>query len=254
MTVLAQTKNPVVSLFKGWNAFELIWLTVSTIAILSISFIWFDPTNPVQSTVSTISSIAGILCVVFAAKGKIATYYVGIIQAGTYAWVSFNYGLFGEAMLNAFFYFPMQFIGMFFWLRHRKNAAEAVNGEDVYAKRLTRKQWLIFVPIVLVAIVAYAFLLQAINAQQVRLDSAAVVLSVAAQFLMLFRYTEQWLVWIAVNILSVVLWFVTLVTQDGNDWALFVMWVAFLVNSVYGYVNWRKLSRPENNETVKVTT
>jgi len=182
---------------------------------------------------------------VFAAKGKIATFYVGLIQAGTYAYISYGYGLYGEAMLNAFFYFPVQFVGLYMWMKHAKNKEKAVNGEDVYAKRLTKKQWLIFVPIVLVAIVAYAFALHEINAQQVRLDSAAVVLSIAAQLLMLGRFAEQWILWIAVNVLTISLWVATLIQSGGNDWALVAMWTAFLVNSVYGYVNWRKLSKKE---------
>ena len=181
----------------------------------------------------------------FAAKGKIATFYVGLIQAGTYAYISYGYGLYGEAMLNAFFYFPVQFVGLYMWMKHAKNKEKAVNGEDVYAKRLTKKQWLIFVPIVLVAIVAYAFALHEINAQQVRLDSAAVVLSIAAQLLMLGRFAEQWILWIAVNVLTISLWVATLIQSGGNDWALVAMWTAFLVNSVYGYVNWRKLSKKE---------
>ena len=181
----------------------------------------------------------------FAAKGKIATFYVGIIQAGTYAYISYGYGLYGEAMLNAFFYFPVQFVGLYMWMKHAKNKEKAVNGEDVYAKRLTKKQWLIFVPIVLVAVIGYAFALHSINAQQVRLDSAAVVLSIAAQLLMLGRFAEQWLLWIAVNVLTISLWVATLIQSGGNDWALVAMWTAFLVNSVYGYVNWRKLSKKE---------
>lgn len=180
---------------------------------------------------------------VFAAKGKIATYYVGIIQAGTYAWIAYSeYALYGEAMLNAFFYFPMQFIGIYVWMRHAKNKTEAVNGEDVYAKRLNKKQWLILIPITLVAIVAYAFALSSINAAAPRIDSAAVVLSIVAQILMLTRYAEQWLLWIAVNVLSISLWVVTLIASGGNDWTLVAMWTAFLVNSVYGYFNWRKLA------------
>jgi nicotinamide mononucleotide transporter len=230
---------------KNWTLFEKIWLFTSAAILFVLSLIWHD------TPLGFVSSITGILTVVFAAKGKIATFYFGLIQAGTYAYIAYGYGLYGEAMLNAFFYFPTQIIGLILWMRHKKNQTTAVNGEDIYAKRLTKKQLLIFSPIVLAAVLGYAVILETINAQQVRLDSIAVVLSIAAQILLLLRYAEQWIMWIVVNVLTIALWFFTLVQSGGNDWAIFAMWVAFLVNSVYGYINWRKLSKPENVEKKK---
>jgi nicotinamide mononucleotide transporter len=62
---------------------------------------------------------------------------------------------------------------------------------------------------------------------------------------MLKRFAEQWAVWIAVNILSIILWVSALLATGGNDWTMLVMWSAFLVNSVYGYVNWVKMSKQQ---------
>ena len=75
----------------------------------------------------------------------------------------------------------------------------------------------------------------------------AVVLSVIAQFLMVKRYAERWVLWIVVNGLSIVLWAITLLQSGGNDWSMLVMWTAFLVNSIYGYVNWIKMSKEQDD-------
>ena len=48
---------------------------------------------------------------------------------------------------------------------------------------------------------------------------------------------------ILVNVLSVLLWVITLTTTGGNDYTVLVMWLAFLVNSIYGYVNWLRMSK-----------
>jgi nicotinamide mononucleotide transporter len=234
---IAQVKDTVT--LKGWTLFEKIWLVASVATLVILSLMWKD------TTLGLISSVSGILCVVLAAKGKIATFYVGMIQAGTYAYLSYGYGLYGEAMLNAFFYLPTQFVGLYLWTKHRKGNQEAVNAEDIFAKRLTKKQWGILIPVMVVATAIYMFLLVTIGAQQARIDSVAVVLSIFAQILLMLRYVEQWIIWIAVNVLTIVLWFVTLITSGGNDWTIFAMWVAFLVNSIYGYVNWRKISKPK---------
>ena len=232
------------NMFQKWTKFEIVWIVTAVVVITTLGFMWQD------TLLGFISAISGILCVIMAAKGKIATFYFGAIQAGTYAYISYGYGLYGEAMLNAFFFLPFQVIGWILWFKNRKIKTEATHGEDVYAKRLTGKQWGFLIPIIIVAILGYAWVLTAIDAQQVRLDSAAVVLSVFAQLLMTFRYAEQWLMWIVINVLTITMWFLTLVQSGGNDWTVFAMWVAFLVNSVYGWLNWRKLSKTQEPENI----
>ncbi|TVX86113.1 nicotinamide riboside transporter PnuC [Paenibacillus agilis] len=222
---------------KGWTMFEKIWITVFT-AINIYLFFAFD-----DSLLGLISSMTGMLCVVLVAKGKISNFYFGIVQAGTYAYISYTYGLYGESMLNALFYFPLQFVGLYLW--NKNKTKNSVSGEDVVAKKLTAKGWISVVVIAVVASVAYAQLLHSIGGQQVRLDSVAVVLSVIAQILMLRRYAEQWILWILVNILSIALWVIALTQTGGNDWTMMVMWTAFLFNSVYGYINWMKISKKQ---------
>ena len=50
---------------------------------------------------------------------------------------------------------------------------------------------------------------------------------------MILRYREQWLLWIALNILSIFLW--------AETPAMYLMYSAYLLNSLYGYYNWTKL-------------
>jgi nicotinamide mononucleotide transporter len=224
-------------MLKDWTVFEKTWIVMFSAINIYLYFALDD------TLLGFISSFTGMLCVVLVAKGKIANYYFGIIQTSTYAYISYTYGLFGEAMLNGFFYLPIQFIGIYLWKKNQ--TSRSVKGEDVSAKRLSAKGWLIVTAISIVASLAYAEVLRVIGGQQVRIDSIAVVLSIIAQILMLKRFAEQWLLWIIVNGLSVVLWFVTLINTGGNDWSMLVMWIAFLFNSVYGYVNWIKLSKKQ---------
>lgn len=224
-------------MFREWTLFEKMWLLLFTLINLYLFFAFQD------SLLGLISSLTGMMCVVLVAKGKIANYYFGIIQTAAYAYISYGYSLYGEAMLNAFFYLPVQFIGIYMWNKNR--TANSIKGEDVAVKRLSKRGWIYLILIAVSGSTLYAQLLHYIGGQVVRLDSAAVVLSIIAQILMLKRYAEQWALWIAVNVLSISLWVVTLVTQGGNDFNMVVMWSAFLVNSIYGYYNWTKMSREQ---------
>ncbi|MEC1525383.1 nicotinamide riboside transporter PnuC [Neobacillus niacini] len=221
-------------IFKNWTRFEIGWLLTFTLINIYLFFAWSD------SLLGFISSISGMLCVVLVAKGKIANYYFGIVQTLTYAYIAYGYGLYGEVMLNALFYFPVQFIGIYLW---KKNKTEqGVKGEDVIVKSLTKTGWFYTLLSILILTIGYGFFLKYLGGNLVWTDSATNVLSIAAQILMLKRYTEQWLLWISVNILSIFLWLGALISQGGNEVSMLVMWSAFLVNSIYGYVNWRKLS------------
>ena len=77
-------------------------------------------------------------------------------------------------------------------------------------------------------------------------DSASTTLSVIATILMLARYSEQWVMWIVVNIVSVVLWVMALVQGDSSAVTMLVMWTAYLFNSTYGYINWRKMAKQQS--------
>lgn len=223
---------------KSWTLFEKLWIVVASVAIAVVSILLGD------GPLGFVSAICGILTVILAAKGKIATFVFGAVQSATYAYISYGYQLYGEAMLNALFFLPMQVVGWLLWRRHRATAqAVTSRGEDILARRLTAKQWLILTPVLLATIGGYALLLTELSARQVQLDSVIVVLSVVAQILMALRFAEQWLLWIVINVITITMWAITLVTTGGGDWAIFVMWCAFLVNSIYGYRNWLVLSR-----------
>ena len=52
---------------------------------------------------------------------------------------------------------------------------------------------------------------------------------------MILRYREQWILWIALNILSIVLW--------ADNPSMYLMFGAYLLNSVYGFYNWSRLQK-----------
>lgn len=235
-------------IFRGWTKFELMWLSIFTIINLYLFFAWED------SFIGLVSSTAGILCVVLVAKGKIANYYFGIIQASTYAYISFNYGLYGEAMLNGLFYFPLQFVGIYLWSRSKSKVKDkdSVSGEDVIVKRMSLKAWLIVGIATITSIIIYSIFLASIGGNTTGLDSTTTVLSIVAQILMLKRYAEQWVMWIIINVLSIVMWIIALNLSDTpQDNTMVVMFSAFLLNSIYGYYNWIKLEKKQNKGVIK---
>lgn len=228
-----------------WTTFEKVWLAVFTTVNAGIYLY-----NP-DTLLGLVATMSGMLCVVLAAKAHIGTYIFGIVQAIIYGWMSYQFAVYGEAMLNLLFYVPMQFIGFWMWKRNTVNQENTKTA----AKRMNKKNIALLAVGTAVVTWLYALLLSNIGGASVGLDSITTILSVVAQFLMVARFREQWTLWIIINILSIALWINVGLTQGEMVLPMIAMWSAFLVNSIYGYVNWTKMSKQndmeENNEEVQ---
>ncbi|WP_053956619.1 nicotinamide riboside transporter PnuC [Inediibacterium massiliense] len=226
-------KKSIISYFDDWSKFEIVWLVLSTLIMISLSFIWKD------SLIALISGVTGIIGVVLCAKGKISTYFFATINVALYAYLSYQNKLFGEVMLNAVYFLPMNAIGFFLW-KNKEN-----EDGNVIAKELTKKSLaLLFITLIL-CILGYWKILSMLDGNLQLIDSITTISSVMALILQVLRYKEQWLLWIIVNIVSIVMWTLLLNTPQGSI-TMIVMWVAYLFNSAYGYINWTKLSHQEN--------
>lgn len=222
-------------MFKSWNKFELYWIGVFVVINLYVLI------GMGGTVLSFISSLAGMICVVLVAKGKVANYYFGIIQAVTYSYISYQQNLLGEYMLNFYIYLPIQFVGIYLWKRN--SAKVSIQGEDIIVRRMSQRGWVLFMLAMFVCSFAYSIILDKLNGAQIHLDAIAVVLSIGAQLLALGRYAEQWTLWIVVNIITIIIWSVNIITTNSGEYSILVMWIAFLINSIYGWHNWSKLSK-----------
>lgn len=130
--------------FTDWSRFEISWLILSTVIMIVLSVIWGD------NLLALISGITGILGVVLAAKGKVSTYIFATVNVAIYALLTFQNHLYGEFMLNAFYYIPMNFIGFYLWSKHKDNESGEVEG-----KKLTGRQTVILFAAVAVVVLVY---------------------------------------------------------------------------------------------------
>ncbi len=75
--------------------------------------------------VDSVASICGIFCVVLCATGKKSQYYWGFVNIAAYIIIAMSSKYYGQVMLNALYYLPSQFIGLYIWNRHmNKEKAE----------------------------------------------------------------------------------------------------------------------------------
>ena len=196
--------------------------------------------------VGSVAGVAGVLCVVLVAKGSIWNYVFGVVNVSLYAYISYKASLYGDAGLNALYYFPMQFIG---WWQWRKRGAAMSQNEaggqpvQVKARRFSWRQRILLFAGCAAAVVAGGFLLKALGDPQPFKDSTTTVLSIVAQALMALAFMEQWVLWIITNVVSVAMWCVCVARGDAHAAVMVIMWVFYLMNSINGLRVWLALSR-----------
>jgi len=199
----------------------------------TIYFTLINETNTLfYLIVDAIAAISGIFCVVLCAKGKKSQYIWGLFNIIGYVIIAFINKYYGEVMLNALYYLPSQFIGYYFWNKHKNK-----NTNDVIGKKFNLKQTVICLVGCFILVVVYKYILDALGGNQTLLDSASTITSVVANTLMLLRYREQWLLWIIIDVITVIMWLL------AKDYIMVVMWSVYLINAFYGYYKWTKLSK-----------
>jgi nicotinamide mononucleotide transporter len=227
---LNEKKENVVmqKLFTYWKLWELLWL--ATFCGMAIFVTVATDDNLFGFAVF----LSGILCVLLAAKGSIINYPVGALNTLGYAYIAWQNGLYGEWGLNVFFYCPTMVIGFLLWRKH-------LNRDIVHMRRLTPKATAAIAVACAISIVALGYGLSIIPSQNTPyIDAATNVLSIAATLLMMWRFREQWLCYITLNVFTVLMWSIRTIDGSPEGPLMIVMWSAYLVNAIYGMYNWTK--------------
>lgn len=226
-------------IYRNWNLFELIWLATFTIFAIVNAIMTKD------TFFGFTIFLSGIFCVVLTAKGNIWSFIFGIYNSFTYGYLSYQNGLFGEAMLNLAFFVPMSIIG---WIMWKKNVSQT-DSHTVKMKKLTPQGIVILFAITILAVIGYGAFLATLSKQNnPYLDAFTVATYVIATFLTTLRYREQWLIYIVVNLSSIGLWIYRSLEQSTDSVMMLLMYTAFLVNAIYGFYRWSKGANKAENE------
>lgn len=196
--------------------------------------------------IGSLAGITGVLCVVLVAKGSIWNYLFGLVNVSLYAYISYKASLYGDAVLNALYYVPMQFIGYWQWRKRGAAVSQAEadgKGVQVKARRFTWGQRILLALGCTAAVVAGGFILRHFGDPQPFKDSTTTILSIVAQALMALAFMEQWALWIITNIVSVAMWAVCVARGEAHAGVMVIMWIFYLLNSINGLRVWLKLSK-----------
>lgn len=236
MSFPCEFKNNKFGLPNDWTFFERILL------VLSIGIAFFITLYKQDSILNLVILATGISCVILTAKGSPWSFIFGIVNTLLYSYIVYLNGLYGELGLNLLFFFPMNIIGYILW---ESNSIK----NKVIIGSMNRS---IFATVLILSVL-FSFLLGKILANiksqnNSYFDASATILSITATIFTVMRYKEQWVFYIALNLLTISIWCLRAYQGSKDGSVMILMWLAFLANALYGYSSWNKPINCQNQE------
>jgi nicotinamide mononucleotide transporter len=186
--------------------------------------------NPIEN----LAALFGVVSVYLSVRQNIWSWPTAIVNVGLYVFVFYQSRLYADMGLQVV-YIIISFYGWYEWLYGGKDRTE------LKVSRTSRRVAIILVAIGVTSTFVLGTLLhRTTNAALPFLDSATTSTSLVAQWMMTRKKLENWLVWVAVDVVYIGMFIYK---------ALYVtslLYFVFLVLSVMGYRQWKAtLHEPE---------
>ena len=187
-----------------------------------------------DSVQALISAVCGITYTVFAGKGYPVCYLFGVTGSSFYAYISAQNALWGNVFLYLGYYVPMQILGFWQWRKHLKQ-----DKNEIVKTSLKLKEFFIIILCSVVLVIILAAFLGTTADKHPILDSMTTIFSISGMYLTVRRCIEQWLFWMIVNALSLLMW-LNIALQGGRVYSTVIMWAVYLILAFYFYSQWRR--------------
>lgn len=227
--------NPVnlIRELTSWKPFE--WGLMVTLTAVQTIVLIIGNDYSVTGWIGYVTGLFTIFSLLLVNKGRLTNYLWGFLGCSTWLVVSIQNRLIGDIFSQSF-YVVMNVIGIYFWKKQMDSQSDS--NDHVEAKKMTVLQSVLTIigTIVLYAIVVTVSIHA--NGNQVWLDGALLPLGIAGQVLMTFGYRSQWVAWIAIDVLNVIIWGNQLATEGTAAMSMLVLQVVMLLNAFYGTWCW----------------
>ena len=222
---------------KYFSLTEIV-LWCSSVTLIILSFVIFDREN----YLTLIASLIGVTSLVFNAKGNPFGQFLMVIFSILYGIISFTFSYYGEMVTYLGMTMPMALFALVSWLRNPYNG----NKSEVKVNSISRKETAFMWVLTAVVTVLFYFILKHFNTANIVPSTLSVTTSFVAVYLT-FRRSPYYAVAYASNdIILIVLWILASL-QDTKYVSVTVCFVAFFVNDIYGFINWKRMKKRQSD-------
>lgn len=217
---------------KNYFSKAEIILWTSSVLMIIISFIIFDREN--YLTLS--ASLIGATSLIFNAKGNPFGQLLMVVFSILYGIISFSFAYYGEMITYLGMTMPMAVFALISWLRNPYKGNKA----EVRVNSVSNKEIVFMCVITAFVTVIFYFILNYFHTANMIPSTLSVTTSFVAVYLTFRRSPYFALAYAANDIVLIVLWVLASIS-DVRYVSVIVCFIAFLVNDIYGFINWHRM-------------
>lgn len=188
------------------------------------------------SWLEMIAVFTGLLSVWFAKKENILVYPTGIVSVLIYVYICYHVKLYADMGINAF-YFVMSVYGWYKW---------SMKMEDQHVRPISRagkKDWIISITGTIVSFFILYYVLKTYTDSNVPMwDALTTAIFIIGMWLMAFKKIENWLFWIAGDLISIPLYASKSLVFTS------IQFTVFLVLAISGYMEWNSKIKVQSSK------
>ena len=205
-----------------------------SVGLILTSFLVFDRVN----FMTLAASLIGATSLIFNAKGNPIGQALMIIFSLLYGMISYTFAYYGEMITYLGMTAPMALFALITWLRnpYRGNRAE------VTVNRIGKWELCGMYALTAVVTVGFYFILDYFETVNMIPSTLSVATSFVAVYLTFRRSPYFALAYAANDVVLIVLWTLAAV-EDVSYLSVIICFVMFLVNDLYGFVNWKRMEK-----------
>ena len=176
-----------------------------------------------------IGATLGLLYLYFEYKVNIYLWLVGLIMPIVHGYLYFEKGLYADMGMNVYYILA----GIYGWIVWKNRKPKSKKTYEI--SKMPLRNWLYCSVVFIVAYVLITYILiNYTNSTVPYADAFTTALSIIAMWMLSRKYLEQWLVWLAVDIVTSCLYFYKGIPISASLYAL------YSCLAVVGYMRWRK--------------
>ncbi len=209
-----------------------LWLI--SVGVILGSFLLFDRNN----FLTLVASLLGVTSLIFNAKGNPFGQLLMILFSLLYGLISWGFSYYGEMITYLGMTAPMALFALISWLKNPYKG----NRAEVAVNRLRGREYLWMLLLTAVVTMVFYFLLKILATANLFFSTLSVATSFIAVYLTFRRSPYFALAYASNDLVLIILWLMA-AKADRSYISVIVCFLAFLINDLYGFINWRQMQK-----------
>ena len=168
-----------------------------------------------------------------ASIGKKSSYITGFISCLLTSYISLKNNLYGLFFFYLVIFLPLQVWGFINWSKNESK------DNSVNVREFNFKNSIIIILSCIIGSFILGYLLTLIPNQKLAfMDASSNCINLCGVVLMILRFKESWWVWLANNIIDLVIWLIMLLNKGEGSMMMFLSSLVYLLINIYGIIKW----------------